>query len=228
MCKYQHVCLRQERFVTLDELCNTGGFLLNNIKTNEVREMGFLQERARESMQIELQPKFWVHLMVLSNDLSVFLLLVCRDTERTMLFSLNYERGWYFFPLRRKQKICYMIRSGSSYVCSCFLFCYFPMTEEASAPTRSVVLSLFLHLLSNYCKQSATVTISPPLSLSWLLIQVPDARISSASPSCARVCVCTCMLFWNSVVSSPRICQFKMLWRRDTNSRGWRLRPVSC
>lgn len=37
----------------------------HNIKTNEVRGAGFLQARAGERMQMKLQPKFWVHAMLL-------------------------------------------------------------------------------------------------------------------------------------------------------------------
>lgn len=57
-------------------------FMKHNIKTNDVRETGFLQERAGKRMQMKLQPKFWVHLMLLSRQPSAFLLLVCREKKK--------------------------------------------------------------------------------------------------------------------------------------------------
>lgn len=55
--------------------------------------MGFLQERAGKSMQMRLQPRRRVHLMLLSNEPSMFLPLVCRDTQKDPSCSLftTYE-----------------------------------------------------------------------------------------------------------------------------------------
>lgn len=62
-------------------------FIKHDIKTNEEREMGFLQEGAGKSMQMRLQPGRRVHLMLLSNEPPAGLQA---HTETSILFSLHY------------------------------------------------------------------------------------------------------------------------------------------
>lgn len=73
------------------------------------------------------------------------------------------------------------------------LFCYFPIMQQTLWPTHSASLYLFfLPLLSHSCKQTEARNLKQgrqtnpsSISLSWLLIQGPDALSSSA-----KLCVC--------------------------------------